>query len=249
MSYKLFTAAGTDVRLHPTFFLLPAFLVLPDVLKGELQEAAVALGVMLLVFASVIAHEFGHILMGRRLGAATEDIVLTPLGGAAMFRSGFERPRNELLIAIAGPAVNLAVVAMLVALLQVPGLRPAIEGTSAGFVVRTLLIVNGLLMIFNLVPIFPMDGGRILRALLSMLTGRIRATSIAAIIGILLAVLVALVAVVAEMYLTAVIVVVMSLLGYGEARHLKRAAQQVEENSGVSEDGRGNILAGHVSRH
>jgi Zn-dependent protease len=143
------------------------------------------------VFGCVLLHEFGHALMARRFGIETEDITLYPIGGVARLRRLPRAPGAELLIALAGPAVNFAIVGALT-LLSAVGLEALVIDADLGMVaafVEQLWWVNLILGAFNLIPAFPMDGGRVLRALLSGVLSRAQATSIAAGIGRVLAVL------------------------------------------------------------
>jgi Zn-dependent protease len=172
--------AGIDVFVHPTFLLVLFF---PGVREG----GVLTLLLVLSVFGCVLLHEFGHALMARRFGIETEDITLYPIGGVARLRRLPRAPGAELLIALAGPAVNFAIVGTLM-VLGILGLVPLVAGTEFGFFLGQLILVNLFLGLFNLIPAFPLDGGRVLRALLSGWLGRAQATSIAAGIGRVLAV-------------------------------------------------------------
>jgi stage IV sporulation protein FB len=140
---------------------------------------------MVLLFVCVLLHEFGHIFTARAFGVMTPDVILLPIGGVARLERIPEKPSEEFLIAIAGPAVNVAIAALLVLFAGVP-LDPShlvsIESNKAGLAER-LALVNVFLALFNLIPAFPMDGGRVLRALLAARFGYVRATEIAASIG------------------------------------------------------------------
>jgi len=188
LSWKICRVAGIDVYLHPTFLLL---LLLPGVLAGGVQTVLLLLS----VFGCVLLHEFGHALMARRFGIETEDITLYPIGGVARLRRMPRAPGAELLIALAGPAVNFAIVGALTVLGAV-GLGQVVDGSGLGYFLSELLVVNLILGLFNLIPAFPMDGGRVLRALLSGWLGRAQATIIAATIGRTLAVLFGIIALV-----------------------------------------------------
>jgi len=184
MSWKLGRVAGIDLYLHPTFLLLLAFVGLST--RGQ-GPAAVALTVA--TFGCVLLHELGHALAARRFGIATEDITLYPIGGVARLRRMPRAPGAELLIALAGPAVNVGLAAGLAlgigaAVVVAPF---ALAGGVSGFL-ATLLEINLGLALFNLLPAFPMDGGRVLRALLSLPMGRRRATEVAATLGQVLAI-------------------------------------------------------------
>ena len=176
MSWKLGRVAGIDVYLHPTFLIVLAY---PQVIEG----GSLALLLVLAAFGCVLLHEFGHALMARRFGIETEDITLYPIGGVARLRRMPRSPGAELAIALAGPAVNFAIVAGLL-VLDLFGLFDGSWGPSpAGYFFGSLMWINLFLGLFNLIPAFPMDGGRVLRALLSGWLGRARATMIAAGIG------------------------------------------------------------------
>jgi Zn-dependent protease len=182
MSWNLGRIAGINVYLHPTLLLI---LALPGVLQGGVDSVLLVAS----VFGCVLLHEFGHALTARRFGIETEDITLYPIGGVARLRRLPRAPGAELLITLAGPAVNLAIAFALGGLLTVgAGLDVWSVFPVAGFL-ATLAWLNLLLAGFNLIPAFPMDGGRILRAALSGWLGRLRATEVAAGIGQVLAVL------------------------------------------------------------
>jgi Zn-dependent protease len=181
-SLRLFRIAGTDVKVHATFLLLLGFFWL----QGGGAAALMLLG----IFGCVLLHEFGHIAMARRFGVRTPDVILLPIGGIARLERMPEEPRQELLIAIAGPLVTLAIAALLYAWLAATGEPPTlVSGLDAlgGSYVEELYRINVLLLLFNLIPAFPMDGGRVLRALLASRLGLARATRIAASVGQMLA--------------------------------------------------------------
>lgn len=186
---KLGEPFGIAVHVHATFLILIAWVALAHVTKGSgLMEATGAVLVTLSVFAIVVVHELAHALTARRFGIHTRDIVLYPIGGVASLDRAPEKPAQELLVALAGPAVNLSLAALLYGAIQLFG-GPAAEWPqiAAGSFAWTLLWINLSLGAFNLIPAFPMDGGRVLRALLAMRMGRVEATVIAARIGRLLA--------------------------------------------------------------
>src|SRR5690242_3949092 len=144
---------------------------------------------MLLLFACVVAHEFGHILVARAFGVPTPDVTLLPIGGVARLARIPEVPSQELLIAIAGPLVNVAIAVLLIVLAGAhvdPKELATMESARVSLVGR-LAEVNLFLAVFNMIPAFPMDGGRVLRALLAIKLGHVRATEVAAAIGQLVA--------------------------------------------------------------
>ncbi len=184
-SFNLGRIAGTAVRIHITFLLFLAFIFIASYASGGAGAAWSGLLFMVLLFLCVLAHEFGHILTARAFGVATPDVTLLPIGGVARLERIPEAPREEFLIAIAGPLVNVAIAALLIVLL---GARlnaqdlAAVENAQVSLVDR-LASVNLFLAVFNMIPAFPMDGGRILRAALASRVGFARATELAATIG------------------------------------------------------------------
>ena len=197
-SWRIARIAGIDVHVHATFLLLLAFYALSAYQRTRSYEAsAMAVGFVGLVFAIVLMHEYGHALTARRYGIATQDITLLPIGGVARLERMPREPRQELVVALAGPAVNVALAAILWAGLRLSGSAPdpmSVTSADAGFFSRSLaqqlLGVNVWLAAFNLIPAFPMDGGRVLRAVLAWRTGDYaRATVRAATIGRVFAVL------------------------------------------------------------
>ncbi len=186
MSWKLGRVAGIDLYLHPTFLLLLAFV-------GISQGGLAAMLLVSAVFGCVLLHELGHALTARFCGIRTEDITLYPIGGVARLERMPRKPASELLITLAGPLVNLAIAGVLAVGLFVldtayathygwPSDVPPLLSFSAA-----LMWINLALAAFNMVPAFPMDGGRVFRALLSGWVGRLRATEIAAGVGRFLA--------------------------------------------------------------
>jgi stage IV sporulation protein FB len=184
-SISLGRIAGTEVRVHVTFFLLLAWFGIAAGTRGGRAEAIAAIAFILAVFACVLAHEYGHVLAARYFGIATRDITLLPIGGVASIERMPEKPGQELVIALAGPAVNVGIAAGLFAFFGAgidPERMAAIQDYRTDFVTR-LALVNVMLVLFNLLPAFPMDGGRVLRALLSLRLERAHATRISAGIG------------------------------------------------------------------
>ena len=175
MSWKLGRVAGIDVYLHPSFLLLLAFGWMREGLEGALLIAT--------AFGCVLLHELGHALAARRYGIETEDITLYLIGGVARLRRMPKAPGAELLIALAGPAVNVAIVLGLAAARGLALFSASWSESPLDLFLVQLMLVNAALAAFNLIPAFPMDGGRVLRALLSGWLGRTRATMIAAGLG------------------------------------------------------------------
>ena len=188
-SYRIFRIAGTDVKVHVTFVLLLIWQGLAVYPTGGAEAVLITVGLIVAVFACVLLHEFGHILMARRFGIRTPDVILLPIGGLARLERMPEHPRQELLIAIAGPLVTLLIAASFYLYLRLQGTIPDVfslkfNGESAA---GLLMHVNLMLLFFNLLPAFPMDGGRVLRSLLAMKWGFPRATRVAVALGQLLA--------------------------------------------------------------
>ncbi|WP_256368969.1 site-2 protease family protein [Aquisphaera insulae] len=150
--------------------------------SGLSLNLLVSICFLILLFGCIVLHELGHALMARRFGIGTLDITLSPIGGVARLERLPRAPGAEILIALAGPAVTFAIVLGLFGL-QIFGLLDGGDNSALGDLGTSLLIVNLVLGLFNLIPAFPMDGGRVLRAVLSGWLGRVRATSIAATIG------------------------------------------------------------------
>jgi Zn-dependent protease len=193
-SIKLFTLGGTVVRMHLTFLLLLAWIAAVQWTRGGAQDAISGVLFILVLFACVVLHEFGHIWVARRYGIRTPDITLLPIGGVASLERMPEKPSQEIAVALAGPAVNAVIAVVLIGLL---GLRFDPELISVAALPSTFLaqvaIANVVLLVFNLIPAFPMDGGRVLRALLAMWLGYTRGTKAAARIGQVLAIVLAVV--------------------------------------------------------
>ncbi len=185
-SFPLGTFAGIRVFVHATFLLLIGWIGVSHWLASRSVATTVeGVGFILLLFLCVLLHEYGHALTARRYGVKTRDIVLLPIGGLARLESIPEEPRKELAIAAAGPAVNVAIAAGLWFWLQLTGgFLPVDEvALTTGPLAERLLVANIVLVVFNLVPAFPMDGGRMLRAFLAMNLPYARATEIAANVG------------------------------------------------------------------
>jgi Zn-dependent protease/CBS domain-containing protein len=184
-SFKLGTIAGTAVRVHVTFVLLLAWIWFAHYQIGGAAAAWEGVLYIIAVFACVVLHEFGHVAAARRYGIMTPDITLLPIGGVARLERMPEEPGQEFVIAIAGPLVNVVIAAVIfLALGYGIGLDQLaqIENPRVDFFAR-LAGVNVFLVLFNLIPAFPMDGGRVLRAALATRMPWARATQVAATIG------------------------------------------------------------------
>ncbi len=185
-SWRIGRIAGIDVNVHATFFLLILWVVILHWLAGRSVEAVIS-GVVFIValFACVVLHEFGHALTARHYGIPTKDITLLPIGGVSRFERMPDKPWQEFWVSIAGPCVNGGIaLAIYLALFLTNGFKP-VSGLSmtGGPFLERMLVANLILAIFNLIPAFPMDGGRILRALLATRMDHVRATHTAAAVG------------------------------------------------------------------
>jgi Zn-dependent protease/predicted transcriptional regulator len=185
-SLKVGTFKGIPVYIHATFLLLILWVAISHWRQGN-DFATTLNGIVfiLLLFTFVVLHEFGHALMARKYNIITRDITLLPIGGLARLERMPDKPIEELWVALAGPAVNLVIAALLFIWLFVTAqFLPFQELTvTGGPMIERLMVVNLFLAGFNLLPAFPMDGGRVLRALLAMHKEYSRATQIAASIG------------------------------------------------------------------
>jgi Zn-dependent protease/predicted transcriptional regulator len=190
--------------MHITFLLLIGWVVLSYYLQGStLVATAEGVVFILALFACVVLHEYGHALTARRYGIKTRDITLLPIGGLARLEKMPDEPSQELRVALAGPAVNVVIATLLFATLTVTsGTVPAISlSLGRGSFFEQLMMVNVLLVLFNMIPAFPMDGGRVVRALLAMRMEYGHATHVAANLGQSIAVLFGFVGLVADPFL------------------------------------------------
>ncbi len=203
-SWRIGRIAGIDIDVHATFALLLLYVAVVEYKQsGDLSSVALMIAFVLVVFASVVAHEFGHALTARRYGVATRGITLLPIGGVARLDRLPSKPHEELAIAVAGPAVSAAIVLVIYLGLRLTGgVVPPADVTlhGIGFLARVMW-VNVAIVLFNLLPAFPMDGGRILRASLAIKLGSLRATTIAARIGKAFALLFAIMGIYANPFL------------------------------------------------
>ncbi len=184
-SWKVGRLFGIPVYLHTTFVLLMGFILLAGWRQdGNLAAAIGGVLFILAIFATIVLHELGHALTARQFGIHTKDITLLPIGGIARLERMPDVPRHELWVALAGPAVNLVIAAIVFGIATVAGAQPALGLPTAN--VGTLdrfIATNVWLAVFNLIPAFPMDGGRVLRALLAERIDYVRATQVAASLG------------------------------------------------------------------
>ena len=184
-SFQVARIAGIDVKIHVTFFLLLAWIGFVYHRSGGMPAAVNGVIFVLLIFLCVLLHEFGHALAARRYGIKTHDITLLPIGGLARLERMPDKPSEEVVVALAGPAVTVVIAGALWIFIGLTGGLPDPEmmhQTGVPLAMR-LFTVNIWLVLFNMIPAFPMDGGRVLRAVLAMRMNYARATQIAASIG------------------------------------------------------------------
>jgi Zn-dependent protease len=225
--YKLGRVAGIEVQVHWTFLLLLLWIIAGSVLAGDgLRHALAGVVLVALVFASVVLHELGQALVARRYGVRTRSITLLLIGGVAAMDRMPERPRHELLVALAGPAVNVAIAALLLAVVGLLGLPagPAAMTSPDAPLVAQLLWINVSLAVFNLLPAFPMDGGRALRALLAVRHDPVRATALAAAVGRVMAVAMA----IAGVLLNPMLILIAGLIWFGGRQEARAIAYRAE---------------------
>jgi Zn-dependent protease len=184
-SIKFARVAGIDLKIHLTFLIFLLWIGSTYLARGGAEFAIQGMLFIILLFACVLLHELGHALTAKAFGIHTTDITLLPIGGIARLERIPNEPKQELLIAIAGPMVNVVIAVLLIFYL---GQRAAVSdfddiNTPRVAMLSKLASVNIGLVLFNLIPAFPMDGGRILRSILAMRMNYLRATEIAASVG------------------------------------------------------------------
>lgn len=203
---RIATFFNIPIRIHWSFLLIFVYVLYTGSRQGwDVANMAWSLIFVLALFACVVLHEFGHALTARRFGVETRDIILSPIGGVARLNKLPEKPLQEFLVAVAGPLVNVAIALLLApylltlsgesrqllfnVLLDPDGNYFPVGLSQLDYFLAGLILLNAMLALFNMIPAFPMDGGRVLRALLSIRLERHEATRIAAYIGQGLAVL------------------------------------------------------------
>lgn len=187
-SFKILTWKGVGLYMHWTFFLLVGYIILSSAAFGHTAESLIwSLFFLAAFFICITLHEFGHAFVASRFGIHATQIVLLPIGGVANMEKFPENPKQELAISIAGPLTNVLIAALIWLLLPAGLIQPVVTGEPQiiGMInlLHNLMIINIWLAIFNMIPAFPMDGGRVIRALLAFRLNYVRATKIASIIG------------------------------------------------------------------
>ena len=185
--------AGINIYIHWTFSLIIIWIIYVNARAGlDAYQIGWSVLFVLSLFVCVTLHEFGHAMAAKRYGIKTKDITLYPIGGVARLEKMPEKPSHELVVALAGPLVNVVIMFLLLPFMYNFNMESAASERgliiSAANFLPMLGIINIWLAVFNLIPAFPMDGGRVLRALLAMKTSRVKATEIAATIGKILAI-------------------------------------------------------------
>lgn len=231
-SFKIARVRGIDIKVHATFFLILIFGALQwagSVPGNPLEGALFGVVLMILLFTCVTLHELGHSIVAQLFSIPVREIVLLPLGGVALIAKSPEKPWHELLIAAAGPAVNVFIAAFLFLVtggigvnLDVNALLATLREPSLTTMLIWLLFANISLVVFNLIPAFPLDGGRILRAMLAMALGNARATRIASTIGQISAVILGILGI-ANGQLLLTLIALFIFFGAGQERGLTEA--------------------------
>lgn len=232
-SFRIARVRGIDIKVHATFFLIlvfGAFQWAGSVPGNPVEGALFGMMLMILLFTCVTLHELGHSIAAQLFNIPVREIVLFPLGGVAFITRSPEQPLHELIIAAAGPAVNVVIAAILfvvtggigIDFMDVNALLVALREPSLTTMLIWLLFANISLVIFNMIPAFPLDGGRILRAILAMGLGNVRATQIAAAIGQISAVILGVIGI-ANGQLLLTLIAIFIFFGAGQERGLSEA--------------------------
>src|SRR5919206_4779845 len=228
-AFKIGRFSGIDVRVHWTFLLLLAFFAFIGYqASGSPLGALTATVTIVALFVSVLLHEFGHSLVAQRLGLEIHSITLLPIGGVSNLESLPEKPSDELKITLAGPLVNVVLAPIFFGVGLALGAQPRIPADiftgigSVGQFFFYLGYLNVVLAVFNLIPAFPLDGGRVLRALLATRLGAVRATEISAVVGKLFAAAFLLIGLFGGNFLLALIAIFIYFGATGEAQMVRQ---------------------------
>jgi Zn-dependent protease len=235
-SFTILSIHGIAVRVHPSFGILLLWVIFHWGIQsgGGVGKLLFGLTLLVTVFAFVVLHELGHSLMAMQYGVRVHDITLLPIGGVARLDHVPNGARREAGVALAGPAVNVAIAALLLPLLLAYGAARSFSSfsdylhllneISFGGMLASLVFVNVALVAFNLAPVFPLDGGRIFRAALSAVVGRDRATRVAVAVGQVLAVIIAIIGIVAGDFVLPLMALFVIFAAYGEGRAVRLEA-------------------------
>ena len=240
-SWRFGSAFGIDLYVHWTFWFLPLIVLLTTAQEAGWTEGFLSLSVILTLFACVLLHELGHALAARRYGIPTLDITLYPIGGIARLKQISERPSEELVIALAGPAVNVVIAVLLGCGMVLAGVPFSLSQDTyplGQMFLNRVLWLNVALVVFNMLPAFPMDGGRVLRAILAMFMKRLTATKLAFGVGTVVLAGFVLVGVGLPLWLDQpvspllpVVGVLLYLIGRQELRSVERLERQRENEA------------------
>ena len=231
-SFKIGRALGIDVKVHWTFFLLIAFFGYVGFRdSGSAVSALITIGIVVALFFCVLLHEYGHSLVARRLGSEVQDITLLPIGGLARMKTLPERPIDEVKVAVAGPLVNVVLAPIFFGLallfggsLSVPtNILAGVDSLGQAF--AYLGVINGALVVFNMIPAFPLDGGRVLRGLLATRLGPVRATEISSTVGQTFAILFSVFGFLSNNFLLALVGFFVFLGASGESQMVRQREQ------------------------
>jgi Zn-dependent protease len=222
---RITTISGIDVNIHWTFLILLLWIGITNWLQGQgLDEIMITLGFILVLFVCVLLHELGHSFAARRYGIKTLSITLLPIGGVASLEKMPEKPMQEIFVALAGPLVNVVIAGLLFVFLYLTDgliIEPEyLKNIRADNFLFWVMTVNITLVVFNLLPAFPMDGGRVFRAALSLKLDRVLATDIAAGAGKILAVAFVIIGLFQNPFLVFIGLFIM-LGAHSEARYVK----------------------------
>jgi len=232
-SYTIGRIHGIDLRVHPTFALVFVWVIYHFGISGNNSFGTLLYGVILmaLVFGCVVLHELGHSLMAQEYGIRVRNITLFPFGGAAFIEQMPMRPRSEFMITIAGPAVNVAIAATMLPLLFLYGVVRGYESfgdylnyldsvAPSGLLIY-IFFANVMIVLFNLIPAFPMDGGRLVRAGLTRIIGRERATSLAVWLGLAVSIAMAIFGIWIREFTLPLIAIFMVVVAYSEGKAVR----------------------------
>lgn len=178
-SKAIFRFSGIDVKIHWTFYLLLVWVLLNGLFNRGIGSAVIDVVFLASAFLCVVLHEFGHAFAARLFGIPTHGITLYPIGGVAQLDNIPRQPYKELVIALAGPAVNVVLAVALFPIVAAMSIAVSPQGLWLSMLLERLLWINVGLVIFNIIPAFPMDGGRVLRAVCASFTNYVTATRIA----------------------------------------------------------------------
>src|SRR3712207_4560619 len=228
-AFRIGRVAGIDLKVHWTFFLLLAFYAFAGYQgSGSLTNALVTALIIVALFVCVVMHEYGHSLVAQRLGIEIQDITVLPIGGVARLKSLPTRPWDEVKISVAGPLVNAVLAPIFLGVGLLFGVVPRMPADlftgieSVGQFFFYLGYLNIVLAVFNLLPAFPLDGGRILRALLATRLGALRATDISSAVGKLFAAAFFLIGLLGGNFLLALVAVFIFFGATGEAQMVRQ---------------------------